>query len=109
MVGVIGIIAVQILKSSVQRPAKDVEQAAQSGTAAVPYIVALVVLYKFTNKHTSLLLCMWSDRRTVHLCLAGFDLDHTQVVSLHSSYVMLQFIQGCSEQAFELLWMCFIR
>lgn len=61
MVGVIGIIAVQILKSSVQGPAKDVEQAAQSGAAAV------------------------------HLRLAGSDLDYTQVVSLHSSCVMLQF------------------
>jgi hypothetical protein len=56
VVGVIGIIAVQILKSSVQGSAKNVEQAAQSGTAAVLYIVALAVLYKFTNKYTSLLL-----------------------------------------------------
>ncbi|KAH8672051.1 chromate transporter [Tricladium varicosporioides] len=56
VVGVIAIIAVQILDSSVHGEAKTLEQAANSGPAAVLYIVALAVLYKFTNKYTPLLL-----------------------------------------------------
>ena len=65
MVGVIAIIAVQILKSSVEGPppqegADSVNAAivslSESGPAAVLYILALATLYKFNNKYTALLL-----------------------------------------------------
>ena len=65
MVGVIAIIAVQILKSSVegsppQEGADSVTVAivslSESGPAAVLYILALATLYKFNNKYTALLL-----------------------------------------------------
>ena len=66
MVGVIAIIAVQILQSSVegsppQEGAESVNVAimrslSESGPAAVLYILALATLYKFNNKYTALLL-----------------------------------------------------
>ena len=65
MVGVIAIIAVQILKSSVEgspphEGADSVNVAtvslSESGPAAVLYILALATLYKFNNKYTALLL-----------------------------------------------------
>lgn len=64
VIGVIAIIAVQILKASVEgslekvkdRPIGEVNKTAQVGPAAVLYMLALVVLYKFTNKYTSLML-----------------------------------------------------
>ncbi|KAH6668735.1 chromate transporter [Halenospora varia] len=56
VVGVIAIIAVQILGSSVHGEPKTFDQAANSGPAAVLYMVALAVLYKFTNKYTPLVL-----------------------------------------------------
>jgi hypothetical protein len=63
---VIAVIAVQILKGSIEGPldrmtsgavdAGDVlTTAAQVGPAAVIYMVALAALYKFTNKYTALL------------------------------------------------------
>ena len=64
--GVIAIIAAQILKSSVEgSPRKEeiggsvnaaLSRIAHTGSAAVIYVVALGVLYKFTNKYTPLLL-----------------------------------------------------
>jgi hypothetical protein len=63
VVGIIGIIAAQILKSSVEGAAlKSADLAetyariSQVGPAAVLYLIALGVLYKFTNKYTALLL-----------------------------------------------------
>jgi hypothetical protein len=65
VIGVIAIIAAQILKSSVEgsarRAEKDsiniaLERVSQSGAAATLYILALMVLYKFTSKYTALLL-----------------------------------------------------
>ncbi|PMD63856.1 chromate transporter [Hyaloscypha bicolor E] len=66
VVGVIAIIAAQILKSSVEGSPRNDElgglnSAARSrishtGSAAVIYVVSLGVLYKFTNKYTPLLL-----------------------------------------------------
>jgi chromate transport protein ChrA len=64
VVGVIAIIAAQILKSSVQGPVGKAEtdpisvaydRISQGGPAAVLYL-ALAVLYKFRNKYTALLL-----------------------------------------------------
>jgi hypothetical protein len=68
VIGVIAVIGFQILKSSVQGTemkfqAKPVEvaisNAAQSGPAAVLYMIALATLYKFNNKWTSLLLVVF--------------------------------------------------
>ena len=81
MIGVIAIIAIEILRSSVEGsppPADLLSQAdlplsaspalqrdsiqlalrrtSDSATAAVLYLIALGVLYKFTNKYTALLL-----------------------------------------------------
>ncbi|KAK1756596.1 chromate transporter-domain-containing protein [Echria macrotheca] len=65
VIGVIAVIAMQILKASVEgsldrvrgKPIGEAMAAtAQVGPAAVLYVLALVVLYKFTNKYTSLLL-----------------------------------------------------
>jgi hypothetical protein len=65
VIGVIAVIAMQILKASVEGSLDRVEgkplgeaiaATAQVGPAAVLYVLALVVLYKFTNKYTSLLL-----------------------------------------------------
>ncbi|CAH0020235.1 unnamed protein product [Clonostachys rhizophaga] len=65
VIGVIAIIAAQILKVSIEgalEKVKDkpvgemIDTTAQVGPAAVLYMLALVVLYKFTNKYTALLL-----------------------------------------------------
>ncbi|QKD56768.2 chromate transporter-domain-containing protein [Fusarium oxysporum Fo47] len=65
VIGVIAIIAAQILKASIvgslervkDKPIGDViDTTAQVGPAAVLYMLALAVLYKFTNKYTALLL-----------------------------------------------------
>lgn len=56
MIGVIGIIAAQLLQSSVHGAPQTLDQAANSGVAAVLYLVALGVLYNFTNRFTPLLL-----------------------------------------------------
>jgi len=65
VIGVIAVIAMQILKASVEGsmdrlkekpPAEAIVTTAQVGPAAVLYLLALVVLYKFTNKYTALLL-----------------------------------------------------
>ncbi|EXK27477.1 hypothetical protein FOMG_16025 [Fusarium oxysporum f. sp. melonis 26406] len=65
VIGVIAIIAAQILKASIMgslekvkdKPIGDViDTTAQVGPAAVLYMLALAVLYKFTNKYTALLL-----------------------------------------------------
>ncbi len=56
MVGVIAIITLQILESSVHGDPKTLDQAANSGPAAVLYMLALAALYKFTNKFTPLVL-----------------------------------------------------
>jgi hypothetical protein len=50
------VIAVQILYASVHSRPKTIDEAANSGLAAVLYMVALAVLYKFTNKWTPMLL-----------------------------------------------------
>jgi len=64
-VGVIAVIGFQILKSSVQGTDRDfqikpvevaISKAAESGLAAVLYMVALATLYKFNNKWVPLLL-----------------------------------------------------
>lgn len=68
VIGVIAVIAAQILKASVEGPIdrikdKPVTEAitltAQVGPAAVLYILALAVLYKFTNKYAALLLVIF--------------------------------------------------
>ncbi len=56
MIGVIAVIAAQIFGASVHGEPKTLEQAANSGLAAVLYMLALAVLYKFTNKWTPLVL-----------------------------------------------------
>ncbi|KAF7542233.1 hypothetical protein G7Z17_g11755 [Cylindrodendrum hubeiense] len=68
VIGVIAIIAAQILKASVEGSVdrfKDKPMAeaivlnAQVGPAAVLYLLALAALYKFTNKYTALLLVIF--------------------------------------------------
>jgi hypothetical protein len=65
VIGVIAVIAMQILKASVEGSVERLKEkplgeaiatTAQVGPAAVLYLLALVVLYKFTNKYTALLL-----------------------------------------------------
>ncbi|KLU86770.1 chromate ion transporter [Magnaporthiopsis poae ATCC 64411] len=65
VIGVISVIAVQILKASVEgtldrvkdKPIGEVvNTVAQVGPAAVLYLLALASLYKFTNKYTALIL-----------------------------------------------------
>ncbi len=65
MVGVIAIIAVQILKSSVEGSPRQGEadsinvaitRLSESAPAAILYILALATLYKFTSKYTALML-----------------------------------------------------
>lgn len=65
VIGVIGVISFQILKSSIQGTERDfltkpvelaIARAAQSGIAAVLFTVALAVLYKFTNKWATIVL-----------------------------------------------------
>lgn len=64
VVGVIGIVAADMLDYSVKGAIPEggvnttavVEKLAQSGNAAVLYLVALGALYKFTNKYTPLVL-----------------------------------------------------
>lgn len=65
VIGVIAVIAVQILKASVEGTLDKVEDkpigevvstVAQVGPAAVLYLLALAALYKFTNKYTALIL-----------------------------------------------------
>ena len=56
MIGVIAIIAVQILDASVKGEPKTLLGAANSGPAAVLYILALAIMYKLTNKWTLLVL-----------------------------------------------------
>ncbi|KAK3327058.1 chromate transporter [Cercophora scortea] len=65
VIGVIAVIAMQILKASVEgsldrareKPSGEaIAATAQVGPAAVLYMLALVVLYKFTNEYTALLL-----------------------------------------------------
>ncbi|KAJ9145203.1 Chromate transport protein [Coniochaeta hoffmannii] len=65
VIGVIAVIAAQILKASVEGSLDRVRDktlgeaitaTAQVGPAAVLYVLALAVLYKFTNKYTALLL-----------------------------------------------------
>ncbi|OCK76762.1 chromate transporter [Lepidopterella palustris CBS 459.81] len=65
VIGVIAVISFQILKSSIQGTERDfltkpvelaVAKAAQSGTAAVLFTLALAILYKFTNKWATIVL-----------------------------------------------------
>jgi len=65
VVGVIAITSIQILKSSVQGNERDfqikpvevaISKAAQSGPAAVLYLIALAVLYRFPNKWITIIL-----------------------------------------------------
>lgn len=65
VVGVIAIIAAQILKSSVEgstshptdeTTAQAYGRISQVGPAAVLYLLGLAVLYKFNNKYTAVLL-----------------------------------------------------
>ncbi|RYP47385.1 hypothetical protein DL768_006553 [Monosporascus sp. mg162] len=68
VIGVIAVIAAQILKASIEGSSLDrvkdrpigevVDTTAQVGSAAVLYMLGLAVLYKFTNKYTALLLVM---------------------------------------------------
>ena len=67
VVGVIAIIAAQILKSSVEgstshRADETATQVyariSQGGPATVLYLLGLAVLYKFTNKYTAVLLLL---------------------------------------------------
>jgi sugar phosphate permease len=58
VIGVIAIIAAQILRSSVAglASATVADRISESGPAAVLYLLALAVLYRFTNKYTTLLM-----------------------------------------------------
>ncbi|KAL8857852.1 MAG: hypothetical protein Q9178_005608 [Gyalolechia marmorata] len=65
VIGVIAVIAAQILKSSVEGSPREEEEGSidvalmrisQSASAAVLYMLALAALYKFTNKYTPLLM-----------------------------------------------------
>jgi hypothetical protein len=58
VIGVIAIIAAQILQSSVAGSSSSTlaERALESGPAAVLYFLALGALYRFTNKYTTLLM-----------------------------------------------------
>ncbi|ORY09342.1 chromate transporter-domain-containing protein [Clohesyomyces aquaticus] len=65
VVGVIAVIFFQILRSSIAGTERDfllqpvsaaVAKAAQAGIAAVLFMVSLVILYKFTNKWTTIVL-----------------------------------------------------
>ncbi|GJN78751.1 hypothetical protein PLIIFM63780_002260 [Purpureocillium lilacinum] len=65
VIGVIAIIAAQILKASIEgsldkvkaKPVDEImSKTAQVGPAAVLYMLALAVLYRFTNKYAALLL-----------------------------------------------------
>jgi hypothetical protein len=56
VIGVIAVIAAQILDASVHGDPKTLSEAANSGPAALLYMLALAVLYKFTNKYTPLVL-----------------------------------------------------
>lgn len=69
VIRVIAVIAAQILKASVEgsidrikdKPVTEaITLTAQVGPAAVLYILALAVLYKFTNKYAALLLVIFS-------------------------------------------------
>ena len=70
VIGVIAIIAVQILQSSVQGHPKTDLQATQAGPVTVLYMVALAVPYKFTNKWAPLVLlaCGAIDGQSFCLC-----------------------------------------
>lgn len=74
----IAIVAFQILKSSVQGPARDfiakpvevaIAKAANSGPAAVLYLLALGVLYKWTNKWVVIMLVVCGAVAGQALCL----------------------------------------
>ena len=65
VVGVIAVISFQILKPSIQGTDRDfqiqpveraISKAAQSGQAAVLYMLALIALYKFPNKWVTIIL-----------------------------------------------------
>lgn len=65
VIGVIAVISFQIMKSSIQGTERDflakpvevaISKAAQSGIAAVLFCVSLVIMYKFTNKWTVIVL-----------------------------------------------------
>ncbi|EPE26800.1 chromate transporter [Glarea lozoyensis ATCC 20868] len=56
VVGVIAVIAAQIFEASVHGEPRTLNEAANSGLAAVMYLLALIVLYKFTNKWAPLVL-----------------------------------------------------
>ncbi|KAL8908192.1 MAG: hypothetical protein Q9171_005545 [Xanthocarpia ochracea] len=65
VIGVIAVIAAQILKSSVEGSPSEEEKGSinvalmrisQSAPAVVLYMLALAALYKFTNKYTPLLI-----------------------------------------------------
>ncbi|KAN0069548.1 Chromate transporter domain containing protein [Elaphomyces granulatus] len=64
VIGLIAVIAVQLLQSSIQwSPSSDntditiiIEQISQNGPAAVLYMLALATLYKSTNKYTPMIL-----------------------------------------------------
>ncbi|KAL9104806.1 MAG: hypothetical protein Q9163_000304 [Psora crenata] len=65
VIGVIAVISFQILRASIQGTERDAQtkpvelaiaKAAQSGTAAVLFTIALAILYKFTNKWATITL-----------------------------------------------------
>ena len=65
VIGVIAVIAAQILRASIEGPLDKVKDSsidkaigiiAQAGTVAVLCMMSLMVLYKFTNKYVTLLL-----------------------------------------------------
>jgi hypothetical protein len=64
VVGVIAIVAVNILKASVGLPGStsahqdDVIVAAQDSIAAILFIVSLAIIYKFTHKYTVIFLVL---------------------------------------------------
>ncbi|KAA8906806.1 hypothetical protein FN846DRAFT_890019 [Sphaerosporella brunnea] len=56
VIDVIAVITAEILKAGVQGTQRKLEAATQTGSAAVLYVVALAMLYKFTHKYTAILL-----------------------------------------------------
>ena len=64
VVGVVAVVAVDLLKASVKFPGfvinpsvdQHIENASENALAAVLYILSLSVLYKFNNKYTTIVL-----------------------------------------------------
>jgi chromate transport protein ChrA len=62
VIGIIAVIAAQILKASIQGTEGEnpsINKVAQTGSAAVLYLLAFVSLYKLTSKYAALLIIIF--------------------------------------------------